>query len=139
MDEISEKITQILNNPDSMEMVKNLAGSLISSGDESGNKSTKQSFDGLNNIGDIANLLNGLGEKDNAQNDLPLSPSQISMFLKVVRILKSKKDDDKTRLISALKPHLSEKRQKKADTAIKMMKLIDVLPLLKECGLFDMF
>lgn len=139
MDEISEKITQILNNPDSMEMVKNLAGNLISSGDESGNKSTKQSFDGLNNIGDIANLLNGLGEKDNAQNDLPLSPSQISMFLKVVRILKSKKDDDKTRLISALKPHLSEKRQKKADTAIKMMKLIDVLPLLKECGLFDMF
>lgn len=40
------------------------------------------------------------------------------------------KKDDRTRLIEALKPLLSEKRRKKADEAMQMMKLFEILPAL---------
>lgn len=40
------------------------------------------------------------------------------------------KNDDRTRLIEALKPLLSEKRRKRADEAMQMMKLFDILPAL---------
>lgn len=40
------------------------------------------------------------------------------------------KKDDRTRLIEALKPLLSENRRKRADDAIQMMKLFEILPAL---------
>ena len=40
------------------------------------------------------------------------------------------KKDDRTRLIEALKPLLSEKRRRKADEAMQMMKLMDLLPII---------
>ena len=40
------------------------------------------------------------------------------------------KKDDRTRLIEALKPLLSEKRRQKADEAMQMMKLMALLPLI---------
>lgn len=46
-------------------------------------------------------------------------------------------DDDRIALIKALKPLLSEPRQEKADSAIKMLKLIQLLPLLKDAGLLN--
>lgn len=44
------------------------------------------------------------------------------------------KDNDKTAFIKALRPLLSEERQKKADEAMRFMKLMDTLPLLR--GMF---
>jgi len=41
------------------------------------------------------------------------------------------REDDRTKFISSLRPLLSEERQKKADEAIKFMKLMDLLPLVK--------
>ena len=40
------------------------------------------------------------------------------------------KTDSRTRLIEALKPLLSENRRRKADEAMQMMKLFDLLPML---------
>ena len=37
-----------------------------------------------------------------------------------------------TDLILALKPHLSPENRNKADTAVKILKLFDILPLLKD-------
>jgi len=42
------------------------------------------------------------------------------------------KSDDRTRLIEALKPLLSEKRKRKADEAMQMMKLFDILPTISQ-------
>lgn len=43
--------------------------------------------------------------------------------------------DERADFIAALKPLLSEERRKKADDAIKIIRLVSVLPLLKEQGL----
>ena len=42
------------------------------------------------------------------------------------------KKDDRTRLIEALKPLLSEKRRQRADEALQMMKLFELLPTLTQ-------
>ena len=47
-------------------------------------------------------------------------------------------DDKRTQFIAALKPLLHESRQKKADQAIKMLKLFELLPMLREQGLFNL-
>ena len=39
-------------------------------------------------------------------------------------------------LLRTLKPHLSEARAKKVDDAIRVMQLIQLLPMLKESGIF---
>ena len=43
-------------------------------------------------------------------------------------------EDDRTRFLQALRPLLSEERQKKADEAMRFLRLMDMLPLLK--GMF---
>lgn len=43
---------------------------------------------------------------------------------------------DNERLLLALKPLLREENRSKIDTAVKLLKLISLLPLLKDIGLF---
>ena len=57
--------------------------------------------------------------------------SNAQMISKISSIMGAmNKKDDRTRLIEALKPLLSEKRRRKADEAMQMMKLMDLLPLI---------
>ena len=51
--------------------------------------------------------------------------------------LKNSDNDSRTQLLYALKPLLSEPKREKVDTAIKILKLIEMLPLLKGTGLLD--
>ena len=44
-------------------------------------------------------------------------------------------NDERVDFINALKPLLSQERQQKADEAMKLVKLMSVLPLLKERGI----
>lgn len=45
---------------------------------------------------------------------------------------------DDERLLLALKPLLREENRSKVDTAVKLLKLMSLLPLLRESGLFGM-
>lgn len=72
------------------------------------------------------NLLEGLG----------LSMDDMGMFLKMKDLMGAMhQEDERSRLILALKPHLNEERQKKADQAIKYLKILSVLPLLRDQGI----
>lgn len=46
-------------------------------------------------------------------------------------------DDNRTALIKALKPMLSDERQQKADEVMKILKIIQLLPLIRESGLLS--
>ncbi len=110
MDDLSEKLAGILNDPDSMEQVKKMAENLFA-GESNGN--------------------------DNNTTDLP-PIENIASIMSIVTKLNSSNDNDRTRLLNALKPYLSEKRQTKADNAIKLLKLIELWPLIKESGMFNL-
>lgn len=71
--------------------------------------------------------------------DLPFKAEDMAMFSKLGGLLGASggKEDYRTQFLNALKPLLSEPRQKRADEAIRILRLIDMLPLLKESGMFS--
>jgi hypothetical protein len=109
MDDISAKINSILSDPESVAGLKEMAENLF--GEQKSEKSEKPALpidtDGL----DIASLMSVLGK------------------------LKQGSDNENQRLLLALKPHLSKERQKKVDTAVKILKLLEIAPFLKESGI----
>ena len=62
----------------------------------------------------------------------------IDMILKIGEIMSKMNEQDKnTELLLALKPHLRDENRAKMDTAVKIFRLISLLPYLKDSGLFE--
>lgn len=101
-------------------------------------------FGGGNNSGDmnasVASLLSSLQGGTQAQAP-PISgmPNiDVNMIMKLQQVFSKMNVNDKnSQLLYALKPHFSETRQKKVDQAISMMRLMSMLPALKESGIFS--
>jgi len=102
-----EMIQNILSDPDMMEKIGGLLGSL--SGDEK--------------------------EQEN-KNDMPFDNPEMILKMGQMLQKMSGEEDDNTRLIMALKPYLSERRAQSADKAIKMLKLSKMTSLLGDVKLF---
>ena len=49
-----------------------------------------------------------------------------------------KQEDDTTRLLDAMRPFLSEERRQKLDRAKRLIKVMKLMPLLKDLPLFDL-
>lgn len=62
----------------------------------------------------------------------PLSGDGGDIAEAVLRVAEQmNREDDRTRFLAALRPLLSEERRKKADEAVKFLKLMELIPLLK--------
>lgn len=114
MDNINDIISSL--SDDDIEMLKGVASSILGDGNANEHKSAESD------------------KKSVLPNGLNLSQSDLNMMLKAKTIIDkmnntSSKDAD---LILALKPHLSEESRAKADKAIRILKLFDILPYIKE-------
>ena len=56
----------------------------------------------------------------------------LTKFGSIMSMLQSNGKDKRCELIEALKPNLSQHRRQKADDAIKILKLLEILPMLSE-------
>ena len=74
--------------------------------------------------------------QENILNGMDMDPKTMAAIASVMGNLGQSRDDEKTRFIAALRPLLSEKRRQRADQAIKIMQLFEILPLLKDSGIF---
>ena len=118
MDDLSSKLSELLSDPESMNRVRQMAESILGeSGDEA---PASPDAPDISALGDM------------------LGSGELQSIISVISKMKSAGDDSRVQLISALRPHLSEERRKRADTAIKILKLLDTLPLIKESGLFNL-
>lgn len=125
MEDLSAKLTQLLNDPDGMKQLQSMAQGLLGEGglDISAlmpQEETKPTMP------DLSGMMGGI------------SPDQINMMMKLMSAFNSTKDDDRTRLLMALRPHLSDKRKERVDQAVKLLKLASVLPLISESGIFKL-
>ena len=109
MDDLNAKLSEILSDPESMNRVREMAESIL--GEKPEPPPPKADFSALGDIGEITQIM-GLVSK-----------------------LQSHNDDPRAALLAALKPHLSEQKREKVDTAIKILRLLDLLPLIKESGI----
>lgn len=114
MDDIADILSSL--SSDDIDMLKGVADSILG-GSKSEAQPKKES-----------NPLAGLG--------MNIGPDEISMIMKVKsafeKMNSNSQNSDNANLILALKPHLSQARQDKADEALRMMKLMDMLPLIKD-------
>lgn len=71
-------------------------------------------------------------QKNNPLSELPFDPKLLTGVAGFSRMMNEA--DEKSNFIMALKPLLSEKRQKKADDAIMMLKFMKVINAMQENG-----
>lgn len=126
-----ENINDIISglSQDDIEMLKGVAQSILGGDGE----------DNIAQSGDAAQSTRQSAEKNappvqNLPAQLGISSADLNMMMKAKKIFdKMNSESDKnTDLIMALKPHLSPENRNKADTAIKILRLFDALPYLKE-------
>jgi hypothetical protein len=112
-------INSILNSltEEDMENIKSIASSFM------GNTSQEKEKPKQKSIPDIPDL-SGLGMPD---------LSQLSALVPVMQAFNQ--PDERLQFINALKPLLSQEKRQKADEAMKLVRLVSVLPLLRERGI----
>lgn len=141
MDDLSSLLASL--SPDDINMLKSAASQLL--GEQSAPAAPAPPpapEPQTNRTPDIGALLQSLGLNQNSapqgQSNTPaIDPAMIAGIAKIFGQLNSI-DDKRIQFIAALKPLLNSERQKKADQAIKMLKLFEILPMLKEQGLFNL-
>lgn len=118
MSEFEDRINSILNDPDQMDKITNLAktlmggeGSQTQSGPGNGGKE-----DGLGGLAGLARSFLGDGDEGG------LDPASLGKISRLIRE-SSGQDDEKRALLEAMKPYLSEKRRTKMDKALKIARL----------------
>lgn len=122
MEDISQKISDLLASADGLDRIKAVAANLL--GDDF--KGKEQTTPKENNDFSLPqNLLENMGN--------------IQGIMKVAGLLGNKQTDSRIELLRALKPHLSEERAKRVDKAISILKIATILPILREEGLLESF
>lgn len=122
MDDLQQKISQILGDPQAMEQVKSLGNMLGLAPPDAQNTNLP---------------AQPQPQKMQSSVDGMMSPDTIGTITKIMPILNSlKQEDESTRLLVALRPFLSTEKQRKLDEARKMLQLLRILPMIKNTGLF---
>ena len=114
-DDLSDKLSGILNDPQAMRDIAALAKEL-----------------GVD--------ASGLHKEEAPPQTVPPKPADdmMTQLLSLAPMLGSlKQEDDTTRLLDAMRPFLSEERRQKLDKAKRLIKVMKLMPLLKDLPLFD--
>ena len=125
-------INDIISNltPDDINMLKGVASSILGEGAPENTQSATQNSSTQNFNNNQNNNQNAL----QSLNSLGLDSLDFNMIMKAKSIFDKMNNmpNKNVDLIMALKPHLRPETQNKADQALKIIKLFEVLPLLRE-------
>ncbi len=135
MDDISSRINQILSDPQSMQQLQSLAQSLGLSAPAETTAPPPSPSGGID-MSQVGALLSqfGLGQQQQAPPPPSIDMNSILQIQKAMQLFAN--GNKNVELLRSLRPLLSERRQKKVDDAVRIMQLIQMLPMLKEAGLF---
>ena len=86
----------------------------------------------MNKVQDVLSSLNNKEEKNEDPPEKPTAESPFSLLSSVGNIV----NDDRTRLLMALKPFLSEKRAPYMDSALTILKFASMGKIGKDLNLF---
>lgn len=110
---IENKISEIMSDPEAMEQVRSLGKMLGLNPSQPEPEKTDEDALGDGTIGKLTSLL-------------PI-------------IQNARREDDTTRLLSALRPFLSDEKRKRLESAKKLLMIIKLFPALKEVGILEIF
>lgn len=118
MDNINDIIASL--TPDDIKSLKETAEAIFGSGDSSFNTSDAKETRTENKSNNF-----GFGPDINSM----LNPEMFSKLAGIMSVMNSD-GGKRCKLIEALKPNLSYQRQKKADEAMQILKLLEILPMI---------
>lgn len=123
MEDLTGKIAELLSNPEVMSRLQSFSSLLATNNEPNAEQTHEQTPPETKSLDSGMNF------------DIP--PELFQMVMKLLPVLSSLKNEDKyTRFLNSLRPLLSEKRQKKLDNSAGILKLMRILPFLKNQGLF---
>ena len=116
-----DMLKDLLNSPGAGEKIESLLGAFMGDGEESGSAPADM----------LGSILGKGGKTDGAMPDIPPGIPVDSM-LKIAQAYQqiSKKDDPRVNLLKAIKPYVRSSRSESVDTAIKLLGLMRLAPLL---------
>lgn len=155
MDDLTQKLNDLLNSPDSMQKIQAALSSLgaDSDDDDNGDEQTPTLADQLPDSETLSSLLSAFASGQSApapaarskkdkmvvrpKKDAGSGMPDLTMLTKLIPLMASmNQDDDDTNLLKALRPYLRGDREKRLDDAIKILRLMKLMPLLQDKGLF---
>lgn len=114
MDDINKSISDILSDPGKMQMLQNMASQFFNQNEpEKPTAPTNSAEDLIGSAKGLSSLISAMGNTNLGG------------------------DDESVRLLLALRPHLKDERKLRVDTAVKILKLIRLAPILKQSGLLN--
>lgn len=123
MDDMSQKLMSMMNDPEIMSKIQGLSGLLSQGSHEEAPPLPKEE---------------SVPKPESSASPFPME--MMGTVMKLMPLMNSfKEDDETTRLLKALRPFLSESRRKKLDEAIRLMRIMKLIPLLKGTDMFDFF
>jgi hypothetical protein len=124
MDDISGKLNEIFSSPEGMEKIKNLVSMLSNSSGGPANSAPN---------GPSNSEASGAARADPPKQEAPAFDP--SLLLKIQQAMGAlQHGDPRIDLLLALKVNLSDGRRQRVDEAIQIMRMINLLPLLREQG-----
>ncbi len=136
MEDLASALANVLNDPESMKMLSSLASSLPGMQSTDGQQGTANS--GIVHQETASPDSTPAGQKTPVLSLPGLPGEEMAMLMKIGSLLQSGQEDDRTRLLQALRPLLTPPRQARVDKAIRLLRLAELLPLLKDAG-FSLF
>lgn len=143
MDDLAQRIGSILQDEESMKQIGELAAMLGLAPDASRDNSQPSfssnpagGFGSSNRQGSQNTQGLGLSNNQNAPFQNLFGGMDMGAIMSLASKLKDfNADDNNTRFLLALRPLLGEEKQNKIDRAVKILKLLNLMPLIKDSGL----
>lgn len=110
MDDLNSMLSSVLNDPESMQQIKELA-EMLGGSSSAENSTSSQNNNSAPDIGTLMNLAGMLSSSD--------------------------KGDKNSELLMALKPHLSDDKQQRVDKAVKLLRLYNIFITLRDSGMIN--
>ena len=127
MDDLSQQLQSILSDPQTMGRLQGLFSSL---GKDQGEAPAEPAAPAGPDLSALLGAL-GVGQAPKPQESaggtglMGLNPQALSLMTRLAPLLnRANREDDATRLLRALRPLLSEGRQKKVDEAIQILQML---------------
>ena len=141
MDNMQDIISSVLSNPDAVQKLRSLGKDLglmdnSTSDNQPDKNSTTQHSSQQNPPFDISALSGLLSPQNKSNQNTSLSPeimSRISSFLPLLSGINQ--EDDTTALLNSLRPFLSGDKHRRLDEAEKMLRIMRLLPKLRQSGI----
>lgn len=143
MDDLMNKLQAVLNDEESMNQIKEIAG-MLSSADGQEEGSAAAATQGQ--PPDLSALLNGLTAQNGGGNRSVPAPSAQGLGIDPNKLLqlgqvlgKANRNDKNIDFLLALKPLLKEENREKIDRVIKLFRIMAIYPDIKEVLGGDIF